>query len=86
MRGLHRGLIRQKELHWVTVQRCRTEAADGRRPDSGRHVGTDLEHLRKVERQILAQTFSDLLYSEDIKFRQECVPSNEDMISSGSKE
>lgn len=86
MRCLHRGPIRQKVRNWGTVQRCRREAADGSRPDSGRHIGTDLEHLRTIERQILAQTFSYLLYFENIKFEEECVPPKEDMISSRSKE
>jgi hypothetical protein len=62
MHGSHRGPIRQKERHQGTVQRCRSEAADGSRPDSGRHVGTDLEYVRKIERQILAQNFLDLFY------------------------
>jgi hypothetical protein len=86
MHGLHRGPIRQKERHQGTVQRCRSEAADGSRHDSGRHVGTDLEYLRKTERQILVHNFLDLFYFENIKFEQEYVPPNEDMISSRSKE
>lgn len=84
---IHTGVqLGEKEGQWSTVQRCRSEAADGGRPDSGRHVRTDHERLRKIQRQILAQTFSDLLYFENVKFEQECVPHNEDIISSRNKE
>ena len=86
MRGLHTGPIRQHERHWGIVQCYRSEAADGSRPDTRRHVGTDLEHLGKIKREILAQTFSELPYFENIKFEQEFVPRNEDMISSRRKE